>query len=187
MPDSVEKLIYKLEIDGSGYISGVESLSASTARFTKEQEAANATLKTNEAALKANTDRLARARKDLEDYNGTNARYRKQLENDVKSAEKDQQQLTELVDKNRIAYEKATQAASDFANVARKATEVQGGAGRVPIPSAVPSPVIPNLQQALNNISLGDLPDTLERTIPEFEALRKVIGLAEERMKNLNN
>jgi hypothetical protein len=186
MPDSVEKLIYKLEIDGSGYISGVESLSASTARFTKEQEAANATLKTNEAALKANTDRLARARKDLEDYNGTNARYRKQLENDVKSAEKDQQQLTELVDKNRIAYEKATQAASDFANVARKATEVQGGAGRVPIPSAVPSPVIPNLQQALNNISLGDLPDTLERTIPEFEALRKVIGLAEERMKSLN-
>jgi hypothetical protein len=186
MPDSVEKLIYKLEIDGSGYIQGVESLSASTARFTKEQEAANATLKTNEAALKANTDRLARARKDLEDYNGTNARYRKQLENDVKSAEKDQQQLTQLVDKNRIAYEKATQAASDFANVARKATEVQGGAGRVPVPSAAPSPVIPNLQQALNNISLGDLPDTLERTIPEFEALRKVIGLAEERMKSLN-
>jgi hypothetical protein len=186
MPDNIERTIYKLEIDGSGYISGVESLSASTARFTKEQEAANATLKTNEAALKANTDRLARARKDLEDYNGTNARYRKQLENDVKSAEKDQQQLTELVDKNRIAYEKATQAASDFANVARKATEVQGGAGRVPIPSAVPSPVIPNLQQALNNISLGDLPDTLERTIPEFEALRKVIGLAEERMKSLN-
>jgi hypothetical protein len=186
MPDNIERTIYKLEIEGSGYISGVESLSASTARFTKEQEAANATLKTNEAALKANTDRLARARKDLEDYNGTNARYRKQLENDVKSAEKDQQQLTELVDKNRIAYEKATQAASDFANVARKATEVQGGAGRVPIPSAVPSPVIPNLQQALNNISLGDLPDTLERTIPEFEALRKVIGLAEERMKSLN-
>jgi hypothetical protein len=184
--NDIEKVIYKLELDGSGYIQGVESLSASTARFTKEQEAANATLKTNEAALKANTDRLARARKDLEDYNGTNARYRKQLENDVKSAEKDQQQLTELVDKNRIAYEKATQAASDFANVARKATEVQGGAGRVPIPSAVPSPVIPNLQQALNNISLGDLPDTLERTIPEFEALRKVIGLAEERMKSLN-
>jgi hypothetical protein len=186
MPDNIERTIYKLEIDGSGYIQGVESLSASTARFTKEQEAANATLKTNEAALKANTDRLARARKDLEDYNGTNARYRKQLENDVKSAEKDQQQLTQLVDKNRIAYEKATQAASDFANVARKATEVQGGAGRVPIPSAVPSPVIPNLQQALNNISLGDLPDTLERTIPEFEALRNVIGLAEERMKSLN-
>jgi hypothetical protein len=185
MPDRIEQVIYKLGIDDSGYISGVEAMTASTAKFTKEQEAANNTLKTNEAALKANTDRLNKARKDLEDYTGTNARYRKQLEKDVKSAESDQVKLTELVDKNRLAYESATKAANDFANIVAKGSQLQGPTGKIPVPPVTPIP-IPGLQEALSKISLGDLPDTLDRVLPEFEELRKVIQQAEERMKSLN-
>jgi hypothetical protein len=187
MPDNIERTIYKLEIDDSGYIRGVDAMAASTAKFTKEQEQANATLKTNEAALKVNTDRLNKAKKDLEDYAGTNARYRKQLEGDVKSAEKDQQQLTELVDKNRIAYEEATKAASDFVTISAKASQVQQPTGKIPVPSPVPQPQLAaGLQDALSQISLGDLPETLGKVLPEFEELRRVIGLAEEKMKSLN-
>jgi hypothetical protein len=187
MPDNIERIIYKVEIDDSGYIRGTDAMAASTAKFTKEQEQANATLKTNEAALKVNTDRLNKAKKDLEDYAGTNARYRKQLDNDVKSAEKDQQQLTELVDKNRIAYEEATKAASDFATIAVKASRVQQPSGKIPVPSPVPQPQLAaGLQDALSQISLGDLPDALGKVLPEFEELRRVIGLAEEKMKSLN-
>jgi hypothetical protein len=187
MPDNIERTIYKLEIDDSGYIRGVDAMAASTAKFTEEQEQANATIKTNEAALRVNTDRLNKAKKDLEDYAGTNARYRKQLEGDVKSAEKDQAQLTELVDKNRIAYEEATKAASDFATIAAKASQVQQPTGKIPVPSPVPQPQLAaGLQDALSQISLGDLPETLDKVLPEFEELRRVIGLAEEKMKSLN-
>jgi DNA repair exonuclease SbcCD ATPase subunit len=185
MPDTIERTIYKLEIDDSGYIRGIESLAASTAKFTQAQEAANKTLQTNEVALKINTDRLARAKKDLEDYTGTNARYRKQLENDVKSAERDQAKLTELVNNNRIAYEKATKAADDFAKTASKATTLQQGTGKIPVPSPIPVPGA-NIQAVLGKISLGDLPQSLEQTIPEFEELRKVIADAEAELSGLN-
>lgn len=188
MPDRFENVIYKLSIDGEGYIVGTEALAASTARFTQEQERANNTLKTNEAALKVNTDRLAKAKADLEAYTGTNARYRKQLEGDVKSAERDQQKLTELVNNNRIAYEKATKAASDFAQTSARASQLSQG-GKIPTPTIV-QPVIPNLgagiQDALKGISLGDLPEALSRTIPEFETLRGVIEQAKARMNELN-
>lgn len=190
MPDTIERTIYKLEIDGEGYIRGVDSLSASTKKFSEEQERANQTLKTNETALKTNTDRLNKAKADLEAYAGTNARYRKQLENDVKSAEKDQAQLTQLVNNNRVAYEKATKAAQDFANTSARATQLQQQTGgKIPVPSVV-GPVIPQLggglKDALSNISLGDLPDTLRAVIPEFEQLRTAIAEAKARMAELN-
>jgi hypothetical protein len=191
MPNLDENVIFKLSIDGDGYIRGCDALSASTAKFTEEQARANNTLKTNEAALKINTDRLNRAKADLEAYTGTNARYRKQLEGDVKSAEKDQAQLTELVNKNRVAYEQATKAASDFADTAARAANVQqqAGGGKIPAPTVV-QPVIPQvgagIQEALKGISLGDLPETLSKTLPEFEALRAVIADAKARMGELN-
>jgi hypothetical protein len=191
MPNLDENVIFKLSIDGDGYIRGCDALTASTAKFTEEQARANNTLKTNEAALKINTDRLNRAKADLEAYTGTNARYRKQLEGDVKSAEKDQAQLTELVNKNRIAYEQATKAASDFADTAARAANVQqqAGGGKIPAPTVV-QPVIPQvgagIQEALKGISLGDLPETLSKTLPEFEALRAVISDAKARMGELN-
>lgn len=191
MPDNIERTIYKLELDGEGYISGVNAITASTAKLTAEQERTNKTLQTNEAALKSNSDRLAKAKKDLEDYAGTNARYRKQLEGDVKSAEKDQAKLTELVNGNRQAYEKATKAATDFANASARATELQqqAGGGKIPGPTVIPT-VIPQvgagLQDALKNISLGDLPESLNKVIPEFEALRTVIAEAKARMNELN-
>lgn len=187
MPDntSIEKTIYKLELDDSGYLKGIESLAQSTAKFTQAQEAANKTLQTNETALKANADRLAKAKKDLEDYTGTNARYRKQLEGDIKSAERDQAQLTELVNKNRLAYESATKAANDFANATAKAKTLQEPTGKIPVPSLIPQPGA-NVQALLSKISLGDLPKSLEQTIPEFEELRKVIADAELELSQFN-
>lgn len=185
MPDSIERLIYKLEMDDSGYIRGVEALAASTSKFTEEQARANKTLQTNEAALKANTDRLAKARKDLEDYTGANARYRKQLENDVKGAEKDQLQLTELVNKNMLAYEAATKAAQDFADTTARATTLQQPTGKIPIPPIAPA-IGGNIQDILGKVSLGDFPQSLEQTIPEFEELKKVVAEAEAELSQFN-
>lgn len=45
MPDNIETTIFKLELDGSGYIQGADQLAASTKKLSTEQEKANKVLK----------------------------------------------------------------------------------------------------------------------------------------------
>jgi hypothetical protein len=177
MPDDISRIIYKTELDPEGYIRGVEALAASTKKLNEAQEATNKTLQTNEAALKANSERLAKAKKDLEDYTGTNARYRKQLEGDIKNAEKEQVKLTQLVNENKTAYDAAAKAAQNFANITAKAGTIQG------IGTA---PIVPPVAQKINATQLTDLPDIVNATKGEFDALRVAIGLADERLQGLD-
>lgn len=61
MPDTnIERTIYKLELDGSDYITAVDKLAASTEKFTQAQGTANKKISESEQALK---DLAARADK----------------------------------------------------------------------------------------------------------------------------
>lgn len=182
MPDQIERTIYRLEIDDSNYIKGVESLSASTQKFSKSQTEANERLKLNEAALKNQNEVLEKSRKSLENYTGTNERYRKQLEKDIVKAEQQQNKLTSVVDESRIAYEKATKAATDFNNISSRANNLQAQPGQR-IQATPIQPVIPDL---ISNISPGELSQALGGVTDEFEQMRAAIALAEKELEGLN-
>jgi hypothetical protein len=179
MPDTVEKTIYKLEIDDAGYIKGVESMAASTKKLVDEQNKANKTLQTNEAALKANGEFLQKAKKDLDEYTGTNERYRKQLEKSVKDAQADQVKLTALVSENRKKYDEATAAAQRFVAVAARATELQQQTTGGKIPTGPP----PGIQTPIPDFNLkAAIPQTKE----EFDQLALAIANAELHLETLN-
>lgn len=61
MPNEIERVIYKLEIDDSQYIEGVDSLSNSTKKLTAVQDAANKKL----AELQKNSNNYKEVIKDL--------------------------------------------------------------------------------------------------------------------------
>lgn len=182
MPDDIQRTIYKLEIDDSGYIKGVDNLSASTKKLTDEQERANKALKTNEAALKANGEFLQKTKKDLDAYTGTNERYRLQLEKTFKGAQADQVKLTQLVAENKKQYDAATAAAQKFAGIAARATQLQQQTTGGKIPTAAP----PGLQTPISNIPSFDLADTVPQTKAEFDALAIAIANAEAHLETLN-
>lgn len=138
MADEIQRTIYKIEIEDSGYVRGIETLSLSTKKFEQAQAAANKTLQTNEAALKSQSEYLARTKKDLDAYTGSNEKYRQQLQKDFTDAETENKRLTALVNDNRKAYEAATKAADDFALTAQKASDLVQPSGKVPVPSVVP-------------------------------------------------
>lgn len=190
MADTIERTIYKLEIDDSGYIAGVDRLSASTNKLTTAQEQANKTLKANEEQLKKNAAIIEKQKKELEAFTGTDERVRKQLEASLQKSIAAEKLLTETVNNSRKAYEAATKAKQDFANTSDRATQLQNQTTGGKIPTAPPPP-----SQFLNQIrgavaqgalSLGDLPDVVRETIPQFENLRKVIADVEAHMATLN-
>ncbi len=189
MAENIEKTIYKLELDDSAYTAGIERLSASTNKFTQSQDGANNTLKQNEAALKSTSEFLAKAKKDLDDYTGSNERYRKQLQDSVKSATADQTKLTDIVNNNRKAYEAATKAAQDFATTSAKAADVQARTpgGKIGIPLPVPGGITAQIASKINTVEFADNIQIIEQTKQEFDALRDAIELAEVRMKQLNS
>jgi phenylpyruvate tautomerase PptA (4-oxalocrotonate tautomerase family) len=184
--DQIERIIYKTEIDDAGYIKGIDALSASTKRFADNQKAANDTLKTNEQALKQNSERLEKARKDLETYAGTNTKYRQQLEKDVKSAERDQAKLTQLVKNNQKAYDEAAKSAQNFANISARATTVQQQTTGGKLPIVPPPGIVPPIAQTINVSQLTDLPDIINATTDEFEQLRTAIAAAEAQLATLD-
>ena len=69
MADSIERTIYKLEIDDSAYIKGVDSLTASTQKFSQAQDAANKKLAEAKIALKAASDAVLRQQQELDNAN----------------------------------------------------------------------------------------------------------------------
>jgi predicted nucleic acid-binding Zn-ribbon protein len=147
--DDIQRTIYKLEIDDSGYIRGVDSMTASTQKLVQVQNDANNTLRTNQQALKGASENVVKTKKDLDDYTGTNERYRKQLEKNFSDAQTDQQRLTDLVKENQLAYEQATKAAQDFGIASEKAANLAANTptGKIPVPGLAPIPALPGLDQ----------------------------------------
>lgn len=185
MPDeNIERTIYRLELDGSSYINGVDKLSASTQKLSLAQEQANKTLQDNQKALQSQSEYLAQTKKDLDAYTGTNERYRQQLSKSFQSAQSDNQRLTDIVNKSKAAYDSATASAQNFANVAAQASNVQqtttGG-------KIVPAQISSQIGSILNVPSFVDQSQAIASTKAEFEDLRTSITLADARMQQLNS
>lgn len=184
MADSIERTIYKLEIDDSAYVKGIESLSASTQKFSQLQQASNETLKANEAALKRISDSLAKAKQDLQNYTGTDENYRKQIEKTIGSLEKEHKTLSGVVDTNKKNYDSLTKSVNEFAAAQKKAAES-------PLPQVAPPPV--SVAGGLRNQILGsidlaglsDLAEITQRTEQEFIELSEAIALADKALEGL--
>jgi hypothetical protein len=173
MADEIQRTIYKLEIDDSGYIRGIDSLSASTQRFAQVQDAANKKLAEAKIALKAASDAVLRQQQELDNANkGSNTGIIKQRQDALKSAQVEQQKLTDLVKQTEIEYQKATKLATDFANSTAK--------GRIAIPPVTPQN-IPQLP--LGGTGLGE---AVGASAAEFEQLRGAIAAAELALSEMN-
>jgi hypothetical protein len=173
MADSIERTIYKLEIDDSAYIKGVDSLTASTQKFSQAQDAANKKLAEAKIALKAASDAVLRQQQELDNANkGSNTGIIKQRQDALKSAQVEQQKLTDLVKQTEIEYQKATKLATDFANSTAK--------GRIAIPPVTPQN-IPQLP--LGGTGLGE---AVGASAAEFEQLRGAIAAAELALSEMN-
>ncbi len=190
MADDIQRTIYKLEIDDSGYIRGVENMSSSTNKFAEIQNSANKALHILENALKEQSNALQKAKRDLDAYTGSDEAYRKQLSDTYKQAQADNQKLSGLVAQSRKEYEAATKAAQDFANTSAKATQLQQQTTGGKIPVQAPPSVAAGLNaQIFNTVDLtqfGELAEITAKTKTEFDELRDSIQLAEERMKQLS-
>lgn len=189
MPDEIERTIYKLELDGSGYIKGVDALSASTSKLTTEQEKANRALQINKDALSDSASTLNKAKKTLDDYTGTNQKYRSQLEKNVADEQANQQRITKFLTVNQKAYEDATKAAADFAQVAARAGNLQPapGQGKIIAPTIAPSAITSQLAGAVNVADFIATQEVAEKTKKEFEGLAQSVQIAENRMAQLNS
>src|SRR5262249_11213239 len=157
--------IYKLELDDSGYIRGVESMTTSTQKFTERQKQANDILQTNQIALKQTSEYVLKTKGDLDSYTGTNEKYRQQLLRTFQIAQTEQQKLTDLVVKNQKAYEEATKAAQTFAETSQRANNLQAIPGgkitspgnpnaATPVISQLVPVVSPQLQQAFSSVGI---------------------------------
>lgn len=181
-----QRLIYKVELDDSGYIRATESMTASTKRLSDSQEQANKTLQANQTALKSVSEYVVRSKNDLDSYTGTNERYRQQLLKAYNDAVKQQTDLMALVAKNQAAYENATKAAQDFADTSAKAGNLQQQAGGGKIAPVSVAPIAP-VVAPVNLGNLGGLPQAVGQTTNEFTALAEAIQLAEQRMNELDS
>lgn len=190
MAEEIEKIIFGLELDGSAYIRGADSLIDSTKKLTAEQERANKALQTSQAILKQQSTYFQQTKAALDSYTGTNEKYRLQLTKDFTSAEKENQKLTEEVIKNQQAYEAATKAAQDFANASAKASNLQQQTtgGKIPTgpPPGTSSNITNQIARVLNVEDFAKQAQIIEQTKNEFDDLAVSVGLAEERMKQLN-
>lgn len=182
MPEQVERTIYRLGIDDTEYIAGIDRMTASTKQLTDAQAKANQTLQTNQAALKNASEVLKKAKQDLDSYTGTNTRYRDQLAKDFQNAQVEEKKLTELVAGNQKAYEAATKAAQQFADVSARATQLQQSTtgGKIG-PTFAPQVAVPQLPT-----NITGLQEAAAATTDEFQQLAAAIGLAEAEMQNLD-
>jgi len=171
MADTIERTIYKLEIDDSGYIRGVESASNSTKRFAEEQVRANQRLKENEATLKTSADLVEKNRKALETYSGTDTKVKKELETNLKISIEQHQQLEKFVTNVRAAYDKAKISADQFAQTSQRAGQIQTETtgGRIPGPTIIPPQVIPPIIPPIAFEDF-DLSEILSQNTIEFES-----------------
>jgi len=184
MADEIQRTIYKLEIDDSGYIRGIDSLSASTQRFAQVQDQVNKKLAEARLALRAASDAVVRQQQELDNANrGANTGVIKARQDALKAAQTEQARLTELVKQTEIEYDKATKAATDFANTTARAGSLTQG-GRVPVPPVVQQPV----QQIIPPVALQDfnLSDAASASAAEFEQLRGAIAAAELALEGMN-
>jgi len=123
--------------------------------------------------LRAASDAVIRQQQELDNANkGSNTGIIKQRQDALKSAQVEQQKLTDLVKQTEIEYQKATKLATDFANSAAK--------GRIAIPPVTPQN-IPQLP--LGGTGLGE---AVGASAAEFEQLRGAIAAAELALSEMN-
>lgn len=190
MPEDIDKTIYKLELDPSSYISGVDKAAASTNKLSIAQENANKILEDNKKALASQSEYLQQAKKDLDSYSGTNEKYRQQLLKSFQSAQADNLRLTDIVNKSKAAYDQANQSATNFANTASRATNLQTAPGaRIPttVSGAVPAQISSQIASIINIPDFAAQTSAVQQTKAEFDDLTTSIGLAEARMNQLNS
>lgn len=181
MADEIQRTIYKLEIDDSGYIAGIESLSASTKKLTDNQEAANKKLKENEAILKQQADVVERNRKALEAYAGTDKRVQQQLTDNLRQSKQQYETISGLVANVRKGYEQATKAAQDFASTAARANQLQASTTGGKLPTAPPPGIISPLS---GNFNLGQV---LSENKEDFDALADSIAKSEDQLSHMGD
>ncbi len=174
MADEIQRTIYKLEIDDSAYTKGIDSLTASTQKFSQQQDIVNKKLQELKIALKAASDAVIAQQRELDNANkGTNTGVIKQRQDALKSAQVEQQKLTDLVKQTEVEYQKATKLATDFANSTAK--------GRIPLPPVTPQQ-IPQLIPP-GGTGLGE---AVGASAAEFEQLRGAIAAAELALSHMN-
>ena len=177
MADEIQRLIYKLEIDDSGYIRGVDNLSSSTQKFSQIQDATNKRLQEQKLALKAATDEVIRQQRELDNANkGSNTGVINQRQTALKAAQAEQAKLTDLVKQTEIEYQKATKLATDFATSSAKV-----GQGRIPLPPVTPQ----QIPQLIPSGGTG-LGEAVGASAAEFEQLRGAIAAAELALSQMN-
>ncbi len=178
MADSVNRTIYKLEIDDSAYIKGIDSVSASTSKFSQKQDEANKKLQENQAQLDKQREILAKSKKALEDYTGSDEKHRQQLSKSFEQEKKAYETIQNLVGNVRKSYEAAKAQAESFNATAAKAANLPPGklTGPAPIiPAAIP--------QAFKDFDINDI---LSQAAPNFEKLRDAVASAETHLASLN-
>ncbi len=186
MPDEIDRTIYKLEIDGSDYIAGVDKLSASTNKLSTAQEQANKTLQDNQKALQSQSEYLQQTKKDLDAYSGTSEKYRQQLNKTYQTALTNNQKLTDIVNQNQAAFDKANASALNFAETAAKATNLQQATTGGKIQTSVPANISAQLAGAINIPAFTETAQNIANTKKEFDDLATSVQLAEARMRQLN-
>jgi hypothetical protein len=87
MPDNIERTIYKLEVDGSAYVDGVERVSAATKKLSEAQEIANKKLIELQAQQRTYEVQLTEVNTILKENDKETIELTKQL-NALKDAEK---------------------------------------------------------------------------------------------------
>ncbi len=173
MADEIQRTIYKLEIDDSAYTKGIDSLTASTQKFSQQQDIVNKKLQELKIALKAASDAVIAQQRELDN---ANTGIINQRQTALKAAQAEQAKLTDLVKQTEIEYQKATKLATDFANSTAKV-----GQGRIPLPPVTPQQ-IPQLIPP-GGTGLGE---AVGASAAEFEQLRGAIAAAELALSQMN-
>lgn len=182
--DTIDRIIFKVEIDGDAYIKGADALANSTNKLAQSQEAANKSLQENEAQLKKQSQEIDKAKKALDSYTGADETRRKQLEKSFQTEKQKFDQINKAVIESKKNFEAAKTAADNFNAASSKALNLQPIPGQGKIPTA--APIVPPVIQAPLKFQDFDLHDVLESSLNEFEQLRIVMGAAREKMASLN-
>lgn len=198
MPDNIERQIYKLELDDSDYIRGVDRMTSNTQRFSQAQTDANNKLNEAKRILKDYSDAVTYTQKQIEAAGTKSPEVSKELNRRLEIYKQTQADLTDEISKQQTAYENATKAAQTFAQTAATATEQAATPVTTPtgqpiaaVPSAANAPipeVTDNLKQLadqINNLEPAAFIDLLSQLAPSMDDLRNSATALEEKMKEL--
>lgn len=189
MPDNIERTIYKLDLDESGYTRGVDRLVTSTQRFSTAQDEANKRLQQSQSNLRAIGIDVVKAKNDLDTYTGSNERYRQQLSKNVTDLQKQQAQFTDEVKRNQKAYDDATAAAQRFNSAASQTpalpTPATGPVSGGILPTGSAGATLQSLVEQVRNSDFSDINQILDLAADNFEKFREATAAASEELEKM--